>query len=158
MTSTEATRSEAEIAEAVARNMLSNDGHSRRLGIEILGTGPGHSKLRMTVRKDMLNGLSTGHGGATFSLADSAFAFACNSHNAVTVAQSAQIDFLLPVLEGDILVAEAKEQVLEGRTGVYHVAVTNQRSETVACFRGLSRRIRGEIVSSGAPGNNPGKP
>jgi acyl-CoA thioesterase len=137
--------------EAVIGHMFSQDRWSNSLGMELLACAPGRAKLRLAVRSDMMNGLGTGHGGMVFSLADTAFAFACNSRNAVTVAQSASIDFLLPVQAGDSLVAEAMEQSLVGRTGVYYVTVTNQRTETVACFRGLSRRIRGEILPAPPP-------
>jgi acyl-CoA thioesterase len=137
--------------DAVIRHMFSRDRWSNSLGLELLACAPGQAKLRLQVQPDMVNGLGTGHGGVAFSLADTAFAFACNSRNAVTVAQSASIDFLLPVQVGDTLVAEAVEQSLVGRSGVYYVTVTNQRAETVACFRGLSRRIRGEILPQSIP-------
>ena len=99
----------------------------------------------MTVREDMLNGFDVCHGGLLFSLADTAFAFACNTYNRVTVASGATIDFLAPVYLDDELTAEASEQALGGRTGVYDVVVTNQRGKNVAVFRGRSHRLQGSL-------------
>lgn len=135
------------LAEAVARRMLSDDQASQSMGMHIVATGAGYSRVRMTIREDMLNGHSTCHGGIIFSLADSAFAFACNSYNHATVAQSCVIDFLAPGRLGDELTAEAVEQAVAGRSGVYDVTVSNQKGERIALFRGRSRRIPGEIVS-----------
>ena len=98
----------------------------------------------MQVRAEMLNGHGICHGGFIFTLADSAFAFACNSYNRVTVAQQNQITYLLPGQPGDLLTAEACETSLQGRSGIYDVTVSNAAGQTVALFRGLSRTIRGQ--------------
>jgi acyl-CoA thioesterase len=100
----------------------------------------------MTVRADMLNGHAICHGGFIFTLADSAFAYACNSYNLTTVASGCAIDFVAPAREGDVLAAMARERSVSGRTGVYDAEVTNQRGETVAYFRGKSYRIKGHVV------------
>ena len=101
----------------------------------------------MTVRQDMVNGHHICHGGLIFTLADSAFAYACNSYNKNTVASACHIDFLSPAKEGDILEAEAIEQSLSGRTGVYDVTVRTRNGKTVALFRGKSYRINGEVIA-----------
>lgn len=116
------------------------------MGMRIDEVGAGRARLSMTVRPDMLNGHDVCHGGFIFTLADSAFAFACNSYNQNTVASGATIDFLAPARGADELTALAQEQSLSGRTGVYDVVVTNQRGEKVAVFRGRSYRIRGEVI------------
>jgi acyl-CoA thioesterase len=100
----------------------------------------------MPVRRDMLNGHATCHGGYIFMLADSAFAFACNSHNFNTVGAGCTIDYLAPGFEGDVLVAEALEQALQGKTGVYDICVRNQDGRTVALFRGKSHRVSGMVA------------
>lgn len=114
--------------------------------IELLACEPGRARLRMAVREPMLNGHQICHGGFIFTLADSTFAYACNSHNKVTVAAGASIEFLKPAHLGDVLTCEGVEQVLQGRHGVYDMKVTNQRGETVAVFRGKSATIQGTIV------------
>ena len=108
--------------------------------------GDGWARVSMTVREDMLNGHGTCHGGFMFVLADSAFAFACNSGNQRTVAQHCSIAFLKPVSAGDRLTAEARRQAASGRSGVYDAILTDQDGAVVATFRGLSRRITGEII------------
>jgi acyl-CoA thioesterase len=133
-------------ARRVADAMFAQDRASQSMGMRILEVRPGFASMSMRVRADMLNGHAVCHGGFIFTLADSAFAFACNSHNANTVAAAATIDFLAPGREGDDLIAEAQEQSLAGRTGVYDVTVTNQRGEKVAVFRGRSYRIKGQIL------------
>jgi acyl-CoA thioesterase len=115
--------------------------------IELLACEPGRARLRMAVREPMLNGHKICHGGFIFTLADSTFAYACNSHNKVTVAAGASIEFLKPAHLGDVLTCEGVEQVLQGRHGVYDMKVTNQRGETVAMFRGKSATIQGTIVA-----------
>ena len=100
----------------------------------------------MTVRPDMLNGFNTCHGGIITTLADSAFGFACNSYNEVTVAAGIVVDFLAPVYEGDVLQAECREVALTGRTGVYDITVTNQNGRTVAVMRGRSHTMKGKAV------------
>jgi len=133
-------------ARRVADAMFAQDRASQSMGMLIVEVRPGFARMSMRVRADMLNGHAVCHGGFIFTLADSAFAFACNSHNANTVAAAATIDFLAPGREGDDLIAEAQEQSLAGRTGVYDVTVTNQRGEKVAVFRGRSYRIKGQIL------------
>jgi acyl-CoA thioesterase len=115
--------------------------------IELLACEPGRAVLRMAVREPMLNGHRICHGGFIFTLADSTFAYACNSHNKVTVAAGASIEFLKPAHAGDVLTCEGIEQVLQGRHGIYDMKVTNQRGETVALFRGKSASIQGSIVA-----------
>ena len=114
--------------------------------IELLACEPGRALMRMTVREPMLNGHKICHGGLIFTLADSTFAYACNSHNRVTVAAGASIEFLKPAHLGDVLTCEGVEQVLQGRHGVYDMKVSNQRGETVAVFRGKSASIHGHVV------------
>ncbi len=134
------------IAEAVRDRMFAEDAASRGLGMQVEAVGPGFSKLSMTVRPDMLNGFKTCHGGFIATLADSAFAFACNSHNEVTVASGIVVDFLAPVYEGDVLQAECHEVALTGRTGVYDITVTNQHGKTVVVMRGRSHTMKGKAV------------
>ena len=135
-----------QIAEAVAAGMFANDHASRGLGMRILAVGPGSASLEMTVREDMLNGHAICHGGFITMLADSAFAFACNSYNEFTVASGLTVDFIAPAHAGDALTARAVEIALSGRTGVYDAEVTNQRGERVALMRGRSHRIQGRPV------------
>jgi acyl-CoA thioesterase len=134
------------LAERVAAAMFSRDNASRGLGIRIAKIGAGHAELTMAVRADMLNGHAICHGGFIFTLADSAFAFACNSYNANTVAAGCSIEFLAPSREGDVLTATACEHTLVGRNGIYDVDVKNQNGETIALFRGKSTRIKGHVV------------
>jgi acyl-CoA thioesterase len=134
------------LAERVAQTMFARDRASQTLGIEITRVGPGHAELAMGVRANMLNGHAICHGGFIFTLADSAFAFACNSYNLTTVASGCAIDFVAPAREGDVLTAVARERSVSGRTGVYDIEVTNQRGERIAFFRGRSYRIKGHVV------------
>ena len=134
------------LAERVALAMYARDRASQALGMHIVRVGAGHAELSMRVRADMLNGHAICHGGFIFTLADSAFAFACNSYNLTTVASGCAIDFVAPAREGDVLAAMARERSVSGRTGVYDIEVTNQRGETVAYFRGKSYRIKGHVV------------
>jgi len=134
------------IAERAAAAMWERDRASQGLGMRIVSVGPGVARLAMQVRADMLNGHDICHGGFIFTLADSAFAFACNSYNQVTVASGCAIDFIAPAREGDELVAHARERSASGRTGVYDIDVSNQRGETVALFRGKSYRIKGHVA------------
>jgi acyl-CoA thioesterase len=127
-----------------AAAMWEGDRASQALGMEIIEVGPGRAVLRMTVREDMVNGHAIGHGGLTFALADSAFAFACNSYGRVTVAAGAEIRFRAPTRLGDVLTATAVERSREGRSGVYDVEVTEGES-VVATFVGHSREIGGSI-------------
>jgi acyl-CoA thioesterase len=135
-----------ELARATADAMYSADACSRALGLELLEVRAGYARMRMKVRADFLNGHRICHGGLIFTLADSTFAFACNSHNVNTVASGCSIEFLRPVHEGDVLIAEAVEQTLSGRNGIYDIRVTNRAGETVAMFRGKSAQIRGTVI------------
>ncbi|MDH3620022.1 MAG: hydroxyphenylacetyl-CoA thioesterase PaaI [Gammaproteobacteria bacterium] len=125
-------------AQQCAETMLANDRSSRAMGITVEIVEPGKAVARMTVRDDMLNGFDVVHGGLTFALADTAFAFACNSYDQQTFAASAQIEFLRPGLLGDELAATASEDHRGRRSGYYTVEVRNQRDELVALFRGRS--------------------
>ena len=134
------------IAERVATGMLAEDAASRGLGMRIDAIGPGHARMSMRVRPDMLNGFKLCHGGFIATLADSAFAFACNSHNELTMAAGFTADIVAPAHEGDLLTADAAQVMRRGRTGVYDVRVTNQRGELIAVFRGRSYCIKGKQV------------
>ncbi|MGH8176560.1 MAG: hydroxyphenylacetyl-CoA thioesterase PaaI [Steroidobacter sp.] len=134
------------VAEEAARLMFEQDRASQTLGIRILEVRPGYARLAMLVRKDMVNGHHICHGGLIFTLADSAFAFACNSYNTVTVAAGAMIDFLSPGNLGDELTATAQEQSRSRRTGVYDVTVHNQKGECIALFRGRSHQLAGRVI------------
>lgn len=136
------------LAQDVGSTMYAVDQASQHLGIKLAEIAPGYARMTMTVRADMLNGHQTCHGGFLFSLADSTFAFACNSRNVSTVASGCTIDFLAPAFEGDVLIAIAQERSLAGRTGVYDVIVTNQEGKSLALFRGRSYRIKGQIVGT----------
>ena len=135
------------LAERVAAAMFGRDRASQGLGMRIARVGPGHAELAMTVRADMVNGHAICHGGFVFTLADSAFAFACNSYNMNTVANGCTIEFLAPAHEGDVLTAVAQERAQVGRNGVYDVEVRNQDGVTIAHFRGKSTRIKGEVLA-----------
>jgi acyl-CoA thioesterase len=143
-----------EIARRAAEAMWAADAASRHLGMEIVEAAPGRAILRMTVRPEYCNGHKTCHGGFIFALADSAFAFACNSHNKVTVANNCAISFLAPAKDGDTLTATAAEIHRGGRSGVTEVRVEDQTGKAVALFRGHSTQIKGEIV----PGLTPEEP
>ena len=130
-------------AEHVRDGMLRNDHATLGLGMQVINIGPGHATVSMTVRRDMLNGHATCHGGFMATLADSAFAFACNSYNELTVASGFSIDFLAPGQLGDCLTARSVEVSKSGRTGIYDVVVTNQRDECIAVFRGRSHTMKG---------------
>ena len=134
------------LAERVGSGMFAEDTASRSLGMRIEAMGPGYARLSMQVRPDMLNGFKICHGGFITTLADSAFAFACNSRNELTLAAGIVVDFLAPAEEGDLLSAEAREVGLAGRTGIYDVTVTNQRGQIVAVLRGRSHRTKNKQV------------
>jgi acyl-CoA thioesterase len=136
-----------ELANATAQAMYEADTCSRALGIELKEVRPGYARMQMNVRDDFLNGHGICHGGLIFTLADSTFAFACNSYNINTVAAGCSIEFLRAVKGGDHLSAEAVEQSLTGRTGIYDIRVTNRDGETVAMFRGKSSQIKGNLVA-----------
>jgi acyl-CoA thioesterase len=129
-----------ELARRSADVMWAGDAASRMLGMSIVSVGPGSAAVSMTVREDMINGWGMCHGGLVASLADSAFAVACNSHGVVTVASGFDVTFLEPARLGDELVAVAVERALRGRSGVYDVTVSRSGDETVVAeFRGRSR-------------------
>lgn len=134
------------LAELAGKTMYERDPASQALGMTLDAIRPGYARMSMRVRGDMLNGHATCHGGYIFMLADSAFAFACNSHNFNTVGAGCTIDYLAPGREGDVLVAEAMEQALQGKTGVYDIKVTNQDGRTIALFRGKSHRVSGMVA------------
>lgn len=133
-----------ETARRSAEAMWADDAASQGLGIRIVEVGPGTATLEMPVRADMVNGHGIGHGGFTFSLADSAFAFACNSYNRRTVAYRCDITYLAPTRLGDVLTATAVERQREGRDGTYDVRVVNGGG-VVATFVGTSKEIRGTL-------------
>ncbi len=140
-----------DLAESTAQAMFARDAATQSLGMKIVRMGPGTAELSMPVRPDMLNGHQTCHGGFIFALADSAFAFACNSHNRNTVASGCSIDYLAPGREGDVLTAHAVEQSRAGRLGLYDIIVTNQDGVRIALFRGKSYQISGEVISGAVP-------
>jgi acyl-CoA thioesterase len=134
------------LAELAGKTMYERDPASRSLGMLLAEIRPGYARMTMEVRGDMLNGHQTCHGGYIFMLADSAFAFACNSHNHNTVGAGCTIEYLAPGRLGDMLTAEAVEQALSGKTGVYDVKVCNQEGRTVALLRGKSHRVGGMVA------------
>ncbi|HKO08748.1 MAG TPA: hydroxyphenylacetyl-CoA thioesterase PaaI [Alphaproteobacteria bacterium] len=134
------------LADAVGKGMYARDRAAQALGIRLVEIRPGHALTRMSVRQDMVNGHDTCHGGLIFTLADAALGYSCNSHNRNAVAQHCTITFLKPAKLGEVLTAEATEQTLGGRNGVYDIKVTNERGELVALFRGNSRVVAGEVV------------
>jgi acyl-CoA thioesterase len=142
----DAPRTPQDIAEAVATGMMAKDRASQGLGLRVTHISPGQATLTMTVRDDMLNGFDICHGGYLTLLADSAFAFACNSYNELTVASSLGIDFIAPARGGDVLTASAVEVSQKGRTGIYDVTVCDQHGVQVAVFRGRSHRMQGKPV------------
>jgi acyl-CoA thioesterase len=134
-----------DLASRVAAAMWADDIASAGLGMRLVSVGPGTAVLEMPVRDDMVNGHGMAHGGFVFTLADSAFAFACNSRNQVTVAQACDIVFIAPAQRGDLLVAEARERTSYGRNGIYDVTV-RRGDDVIAEFRGRSRQLSGSIV------------
>jgi acyl-CoA thioesterase len=143
------------IAEASRDAMLKDDHATRSLGIAIAAVGPGTCTATMTVRQDMLNGHATCHGGLITTLADSAFAFACNAYNEVTVASGFDVNLLAAARLGDVLTAQALEVSKAGRTGVYDISVRNQRGEAIAAFRGRSYTMKGKPLVEGLPMGRP---
>jgi acyl-CoA thioesterase len=135
-----------QLAWATAQTMVESDACSRALGLELLEVRPGYARMQMNVRADFLNGHGICHGGMIFTLADSTFAFACNSYNINTVAAGCSIEFLRAVKGDERLTAEAVEQSLTGRTGIYDIRVSNGEGETVAMFRGKSAQIKGNVI------------
>lgn len=132
-----------ELAQACAVAMWQGDHTSQGLGMHIDAVGPGTARISMEIEQRMSNGHGNCHGGFIFTLADSAFAFACNSRNHIVVGQHCSISYLMPAKVGDVLSAEASETSLRGRSGIYDIRITNQNGEHVAEFRGHSRMING---------------
>ncbi len=135
------------LARRVADALLAREGTGPAWGIEIEEAREGYARIRMKLRDDMLNGHKMAHGGMIFALADTAFAYACNSRNETTVAQSATVAFLAPASAGEVLVAEAREASRSGRSGVYLVAVRTADGRVIAEFTGLSRTIGGAVIN-----------
>ena len=144
-----------QVAESTCDAMLRNDRASRALGMQVQSIGPGSASLCMTVREDMLNGHDICHGGLIATLADSAFALACNSYNEVTVASGFDVNLIAAGRLGDVLTATASEISKAGRTGVYDVAVKNQLGQAVAAFRGRSYTLKGKVLVEGLPQGKP---
>lgn len=134
------------LASQIAYSMLAAEGTGPAWGIEIEEARAGYARIRMTLRADMLNGHGIAHGGMIFSLADTAFAYACNGLNLRTVAAQASIVFLDAAREGETLVAEAREQALVGRSGVYNVSVRTEDGRAIAEFQGYSRSLGGQVI------------
>jgi acyl-CoA thioesterase len=143
------TRDAAEIARTSADAMWADDKASQALGMQILSVRPGYARLAMTIAEHMTNGHGSCHGGFIFTLADSAFAFACNSHGQRTVAQHCSVTFVSPAQRGMRLIAEARERHRGERSGIYDVTVKTEAGETIAEFRGHSRTIQGTLVPEG---------
>ena len=137
---------DSSLAKACSEAMHTNDDASKMLGMEILESIPGRATLSMRVRQDMTNGHDICHGGLIFTLADSAFAHACNNANKNTVAQGCSIEFLAPGKLGDTLTAKAEERSRGSRSGVYDVEVSDQHGKLIALFRGKSYQIKGQII------------
>ena len=135
-----------QLAREVVSHMMENDRFSQWLGIEVLEVREGYSRIRMTIRPEMVNGFGITHGGIAFSLADSAFAFACNNRNQLSVALDTSINFIKPVHTADILVAEARELHNGKSTGLYHINIYNQQEHLVAQFKGLCYRTDKKLV------------
>ncbi len=139
-----------EKARTIAKAMHAGEKTSSAWGLRFVDAGEGWARASMTIRDDMLNGHGVAHGGVIFSLADTAFAWACNSRNVATFAQQASISFLSKVEAGEILTAEAREDAAVGRTGVYTVRVTADDGRIVAIFQGLSRTAGGKVIDDDA--------
>jgi phenylacetic acid degradation protein PaaD len=133
-------------AERAVGALWRGDSASQGLGMAVESCAPGRAVVTMRIRADMVNGHGICHGGLIFALADSAFAFACNSHGDNTVAAGAAIEFLAPAREGDLLRAVATERWRAGRSGIYEIEVRNQREEAVALFRGRSHQVAGRLI------------
>jgi len=136
------------IAESVGSKLYASDAVVRSLGIKLESIGPGRAQLQMAVRPDMINGAGICHGGIITTLADAAFAFACNSYNTLTLATGLSVEFLAPAQLGDVLTADAYEVSRTGRTGIYDVVVANRNNKRVALLRGRCHEIRGKHVLS----------
>jgi acyl-CoA thioesterase len=136
------------LAQKVGETMFAVDTASKdTMGMDLVSCEPGRAVMRMTVKPLHLNGHQICHGGFIFTLADSTFAFACNSYNKAAVAAGCNIEFLKPGRLGDVLTCEGVEQTLSGRHGIYDMRVTNQNGETIALFRGKSAQIQGTVIA-----------
>jgi acyl-CoA thioesterase len=135
------------LANECAKALFERDPASRGMGMRLLSVGPGTTRIGMSIREDMLQGHGTCHGGYLFALADSAFAFACNTYNEATVAIGCSIDYIVPARLGDTLTAEASEQSRSGRTGNYDVRIENQQGQLIALFHGKSYKVRGPVLA-----------
>jgi acyl-CoA thioesterase len=133
-------------AERAVDALWRGDAASKQLGMKIESCAPGRATVSMPIRPDMVNGHGICHGGVVFALADSAFAFACNSYGDNTIAAAATIEFLAPAREGDVLRAVASERWRARRSGIYEIEVVNQRGEPVALFRGRSHQVAGRLI------------
>jgi acyl-CoA thioesterase len=142
-------RTPEETARACAELMWAEDSASRGLGMELVAVGPGTAELAMAVRPDMVNGHGICHGGFIFALADSAFAFACNSHDQRVVAAHCAVTFLAPARLGDRLTAKGVERQRFGRNGIYDITVTRDDGTPIAEFRGHSRTVKGRFLAEG---------
>ncbi len=140
-----------DIADAVQEAMWADDHAAQALGMQVLAVGPGTATVSMTVRHDMLNGHDICHGGLMTTLADTAFAYGCNSYNEMTVASGFDVNLISSARKGDLLTALCTEISKAGRTGVYDVSVRNQRGEPVVAFRGRSYTVKGKPVVEGLP-------
>lgn len=141
-----------DLARRVGASMYAADAASKdTMGMELLSCTPGRASMRMVVRPLHLNGHRICHGGFIFTLADSTFAYACNSRNHATVANGCSIEFLRPAHEGDVLTAEGVEQTLSGRHGIYDIRVSNQKGQAVALFRGKSTQVSGTVIPQDEP-------
>ena len=140
-----------QVAEATRDSMWKDDRASQGLGMQVVAIGPGSATLTMAVRENMLNGHYICHGGLVATLADSAFAYACNAYNEFTVASGFDVNLMAAARGGDVLTAVANEMARSGRTGVYDITVSNQRGEPVAAFRGRSYTIKGKPLIAGLP-------
>ena len=136
-----------QLAAAVVNHMMEHDQFSQWLGIQVLEIREGFSKISMVIRPEMVNGFGIIHGGVTFSLADSAFAFACNNRNVLSVALDTSINFIKPVHVDDVLIAEATELHNGKSTGLYHINITNQKEHLIAQFKGLCYRTDKSLIS-----------
>jgi len=144
-------KSAQQLADAAAQVICAHDRCALALGLRLLEVGPGIARMQMAVSEDMMNAHNTCHGGLIYTLADSTFAYACNSHNKNAVAVTCLIEYLRPAYVGDVLTASGAEQSLEGRNGVYDIRVQNQKGEPVALFRGKSTQIKGNVADQIKP-------
>ncbi|SEI70527.1 acyl-CoA thioesterase [Allopseudospirillum japonicum] len=139
------------LAQACAQAMFARDQASQTLGMQIVKIAPGFARLQMSVSDTMIQGHQSCHGGYIFALADSTFAFACNTYNVVTVASGCSIEYIAPAKLGDVLTATAEEKARKGRTGTYDVRIENQNGQLIALFRGKSYSVRGTLLAEETP-------